>query len=115
GLIRAAELARVLENAGVGRIFTSNALRTRQTAAPLAAKLAITPTERDWDPPAVARLRTGADGNVVLIVGHSNTIPVIVQQLTGASAPISVGGFDNLLVVSVEGASASLLRLKYGD
>lgn len=114
GMVRAADLARVLERAGVARIFTSTALRTQQTAAPIAAKLALVPAVLNWDPPAVTRLRAGAFGDVVLIVGHSNTVPEIVQQLTGEAAPIGAAEFDNLLVVTVDGAAGRLLRLKYG-
>jgi len=64
-------------------IYVSDFRRTRQTAAPLAARLGLTPIVYDpADTPAlVARVR--ATPGPVLIVGHSNTVPDIVEQLGG--------------------------------
>ncbi|HEX8257383.1 MAG TPA: phosphoglycerate mutase family protein [Allosphingosinicella sp.] len=64
-------------------IFVSNTKRAQQTAAPLAARLGITPIV--YDPADTG----GLIGEVlkepapVLIVGHSNTVPDIVQRLGG--------------------------------
>ena len=66
-----------------GAIFVSNTKRAQQTAAPLAARLGITPII--YDP----RDTPGLIGEImkepppVLIVGHSNTVPDIVEALGG--------------------------------
>lgn len=64
-------------------IFVSTFKRTRQTAEPLAARLGLTPIVYDPvdTPGLIARVR--AAPGPVLIVGHSNTVPDIVQQLGG--------------------------------
>jgi phosphohistidine phosphatase SixA len=64
-------------------IYVSNTRRARETAAPLAAKLGI--TAREYDPRDTPGLiaRVKADSGIVLIVGHSNTVPDIVELLGG--------------------------------
>ena len=64
-------------------IYVSDYRRTRQTAAPLAARLGLTPILYDPadTPGLIARVR--ATAGPVLIVGHSNTVPDIVEQLGG--------------------------------
>jgi phosphohistidine phosphatase SixA len=64
-------------------IYVSDFKRTRQTAAPLAAERGIAvKVYNPADTPAlIALLR--AETGPVLIVGHSNTVPDIVEQLGG--------------------------------
>lgn len=64
-------------------IFVSNTRRAQQTAAPLAAKLGVTP--RIYDPRDTPTLigEIMKEPPPVLIVGHSNTVPDIVQALGG--------------------------------
>ena len=64
-------------------IFVSNTKRAQQTAAPLAAKLGITP--RVYDPRDTRFLITEImkEPPPVLIVGHSNTVPDIIAALGG--------------------------------
>jgi phosphohistidine phosphatase SixA len=64
-------------------IYVSSTRRARETAAPLAAKLRV--KLRTYDPAdtpgLIARVR--AERGPVLIVGHSNTVPEIVERLGG--------------------------------
>jgi phosphohistidine phosphatase SixA len=116
GVIRANELARVAEAAGVSAIFTSELKRTKETAAPLAARLDLA------RPPSVvpdvaefaAGVRAGRYGPVVLVVGHTNTVPPLIDALVSPQPNIMIEGFDNLLVVSVAVGDSQLVRLKYG-
>jgi len=64
-------------------IFVSNTKRAQQTAAPLAARLGITPIV--YDPSDTRTLMTEVmkEPPPVLIVGHSNTVPDIVAALGG--------------------------------
>lgn len=82
-------------------IFVSNTKRAQQTAAPLAARLGITP--RIYDPGDTP----GLIGEIlkepapVLIVGHSNTVPDIVQALGGARpGPLTHEDFGDIWVIS---------------
>ena len=87
-------------------IFVSSFRRTQQSAAGVAARWSLTPIVYDpADTPAlVARVR-GATGPV-LIVGHSNTVPDIVEQLGGTRpAPLSHPDFGDLWIIAAGGAT----------
>jgi broad specificity phosphatase PhoE len=117
GQARAEALAHVTGAAGVAAIFTSSLTRTKQTARPVAARLGLSTREAPPPPALAAEVLSGAAGAVVLIVGHSNTVPQMIAAL-GAPPPeaaIGEGEFDNLFVVTTGGAGgAGLVRLKYG-
>jgi broad specificity phosphatase PhoE len=105
---QAAELlARRLTPERPAAIYVSTYKRTQQTAAPLAARLGLTPIVYDpADTPAlIARVRAGP--TPALIVGHSNTVPDIIEQLGGPRPePLAHGDFGDLWVVSPDGATA---------
>ena len=89
GEARAALLARMFGSAGVhggiDAIYVSPTVRSRATAAPLAAALNLTPVVAPADDAkdlARRALREHAGGRV-LIVGHSDTVPAIVAELSG--------------------------------
>lgn len=112
---RAAKLAAMLAGSGIKQIFTTEYRRTRQTAAPLAQKLKLTPvmTAAKDPAPLVAQLRR-AQGTV-LVVGHSNTVPDLIRKL-GVTEAVTIGDndYDDLFVVvrSTTGR-ATLVRVKY--
>jgi len=87
GLLHAEALPRWLaERAGAGEltaIHVSATKRAQQTAAPLAETFGITPTI--YDPSNTAALVNSIreEDGVVLIVGHSNTVPDIIEMLGG--------------------------------
>ena len=64
-------------------IYVSNTKRAQQTAAPLARTLGIAPKVYDpADTPAlIANIMREA--HAVLVVGHSNTVPEIIERLGG--------------------------------
>lgn len=68
-------------------IYVTDYKRTRETVAPLAARLGLTPIVYDPrdTPGLVARIR--AEHGPVLVVGHSNTVPEIVAALGGTPPP----------------------------
>jgi broad specificity phosphatase PhoE len=112
---RAARLAATLAQAGITDIVTTEFKRTRQTAAPLAEKLKITPImSAAKDPgPLVARLKNAKAP--VLVVGHANTLPDVIKAL-GVAEPVAIGDndYDNLfIVVRAPSGKATLIRLKY--
>jgi broad specificity phosphatase PhoE len=115
GSERAKKLAAVLASADVKHIFTTELLRTRQTAMPLAEAARVQPVVVSGrDPGALAQQVRTAGGNV-LIVGHTNTLPEILKQL-GVSTPISIADdeFDNLFViVRPQAGNPTVVRLRY--
>ena len=78
-------------------IYVSSPKRAQQTAAPLAARLKLTP--KIYDPKDTAALIAAvkAERGTVLIVGHSNTVPDIVEQLGGTRpAPLVHEDFGDI-------------------
>ena len=118
GRCRAEALAAILADAGVTHIFTSEVGRTQQTAAPLAKRLNLKPEvvpAKDTDA-LVAKLRSSSpDGGAALVVGHSNTVPEIIERL-GAPAvePLGDAEYDRLFVVTLIGPTqATVVTLRY--
>jgi broad specificity phosphatase PhoE len=122
GEARAALLARMFGDAKVpghvDAIYVSPALRNRLTAAPLAASLGVSETVAPADDPrGLARrvLREHAGGRV-LIVGHSNSVPEIVEALSGHGKipDIAADDYGTMYIVTVPRIGhANLLRLNY--
>lgn len=98
------------ENDPPSAIYVSNLKRSQQTAAPLARALGITP--KVYDPantPALIQ-RVRAEPGSVLIVGHSNTVADIVEQLGGTRPePIADTQFGDIWHIA--GNNGSTLRL----
>jgi broad specificity phosphatase PhoE len=121
GEARAQALADALRDAGVTAVVTTELKRTQQTAQPLAAARGLTPRvvatrsgATAAHAEAVAEVVRGQKGGVVLVVGHSNTVPAIVGALGGPRLPqICDAEYANLFVVTL-GDSARLIRSKYG-
>jgi broad specificity phosphatase PhoE len=87
-------------------IFVTDYKRTRQTVAPLAARLGLTPiVYNPADTPGlIARVR--AEHGAVLIVGHSNTVPDIVAALGGTRpAALVHEDFGDVWRVTPDGAT----------
>lgn len=109
----AVALADRLGDERLAAIYVSDFRRTRQTAAPLAARLGLTPIVYDpADTPAlIARVRAGP--HPALIVGHSNTVPDIIEQLGGTRpAPLVHEDFGDLWRIGPDGAT---LRTRIAD
>ena len=123
GEARAAALVEVLRTAGITTIYSTPWKRTQQTAAPTAAKLGIPVTTFDVRPGQksygelyAAELLAKHRGQVVLVVGHSNTVPAILTGLGVVDAPqIRDEEYDNLFVVTVpETGPARVVRARFG-
>lgn len=85
GKERAEALKGALQRQGISRIYSTNYIRTRETAQPLSAATGISIETYDpKDATFITRLRSIDKGNT-LIVGHSNTVDDLVNGLTGKS------------------------------
>lgn len=104
GTDRAAMLAQVLARAGVTRIYVTEKLRTRETAKPLATARGITPipiNAADIDQ-LVSEVQSSANrGRVIVVVGHSDTVPTIVDRLGGGAVTVAESQFDNLFILTL--------------
>jgi broad specificity phosphatase PhoE len=118
---RAQLLARLFgERDGRGRvnaIIASDTRRAQRTAAPLADRLGIAVTTvaaTDYD--ELMRSIRAHRGDRILVVGHSNTVPGIVQSLTGGAPipPIADDDYSQIYVVTMPTLGpASVLRMSY--
>ena len=114
GETRADALAFVLKDAGVTAIYTSDALRTQSTAGPLAGQRMIMP--RTLDDNALNHLREKNRDDIVLIVGHANTVPKIIDKLLKRPLGVTIGEneYDRLFVLVRQGdQSWGLVRSRY--
>jgi phosphohistidine phosphatase SixA len=116
GLERASCLGRVLKDAAIKRIYVTDTKRTQQTAEPLARALNIKPVIVPANDVStlVRDVFYGTGGNA-LVVGHSNTLPLIITRVqAGTIPPIGENEYDALYVLTVmEGASTPVLKLRY--
>ena len=113
GRARAESLARMLKDAGVVAIYTTEFKRTQQTAAPLAKSLGIEMvTVPANTPTTLLEALKDARGNVV-VVGHSNTVPDLLRGL-GVTPAVKIDDkeFDNLFVVTM-GPKPTMVRLRF--
>ena len=116
GIARAKELARVLADARITAIYTTQYRRTRETAAPLAEALKITPEALEagkaYPSNVVKAIREKHQGGTVLVVGHSNTTPDVLRELGMKEPPfIPESQFDDLFVCTlVEDVTCTALR-----
>lgn len=115
---RARALARTLNDGGVQRIYATTLQRTQQTVAPLAEQLGLEPIllQPGATDELVARIKADDRGMVVLVAGHSHTVPGIVEGLSGVAVDgIPDGRFDRLFKVTIASDGRSALEeLRYG-
>lgn len=122
GEARARALANVLSDVDVDLVLTSPLQRTRLTAALSAAAHATTPEVIGFDggTPAhvaavVARIRSMSDDDTVLVVGHSNTIPLIARALGYAeAADMPDCEYDRVTMLHLMGDAAHGMVSRYG-
>jgi len=112
GRARAAAWAEMLLYAGLDVVFTSDAKRTQQTGDIIAGKLGlpINSMNRDDTAALIDTLNFDHEEDTVLIVGHAETIPGILENL-GASADteISQSDFANLFILIDTGTDQTRL------
>ena len=117
GEFRARELADLLRDAGIDRVHSSDFIRTRDTAAPIAERLGLV-TEL-YDPghlPVLAERLQSSPGRH-LVIGHSNTTPRLAELLGGdPGVPIDEEHeYDRLYVLKRGGDGAVItVLLRYG-
>lgn len=104
GYARAKRLALLLEKADIAAVYSTPFKRTRQTVEPLASlkKLDIlhyaSNDEKEMD-----KIFAACRGKTVLISGHSNTVPQLLNYITGDSKYTTFDDLEygNIIIVSI--------------
>lgn len=78
---RALALARLVRNAGVTHVFVSDKQRTALTAEPVAMQKGLKPVAVKETKDLITQLKAAPKDAVIVVVGHSNTIPEILKGL----------------------------------
>ena len=116
GQAHAARLAEMLERTGIDAIYVSEARRTRETAMPVAGAVGVEPREIPADEVSrlVRRLKWRHRGEVVLVVGHSNTVPSVADKLGVKIGVVEAEDYSGLWVISYSRLRGTrLLTLRY--
>jgi broad specificity phosphatase PhoE len=124
---RSLALRHTLEDTGIQAIYASELCRTQQTVDDLASQLGLPVIAVDQHAPdnsgnvddLVAQVIANNSGQKVLIAGHGETVPMIIEKLGGGTIdPIGGSEFDNLYVITTSRwwffKSTRMIRLKYG-
>lgn len=125
GKLRADELKRLLGNVHIDHIYTTPYNRTRQTAMPLAVSKGI--VVKEYTPAAtlaatqlfISNILAQNQGKVVVIVGHSNTVPEMVKVLSNNALNVTISEtqFDNIFITKNSAAAGSVFAVqkKFGQ
>ncbi|WP_343486110.1 phosphoglycerate mutase family protein [Allomuricauda sp. d1] len=112
GLTRAMQWANIFEPLALDAIYSTNYERTSMTAAPTSVKkdIDIKYYEPDMD---IESFKKENEGLNVLVVGHSNTTPVIANQLLGFEKYSQMDDNDNssLFIIRIINGNATDIRL----
>ena len=115
---QARSLAQLLSDANVKHIFTTELIRTQETAGPLAHRINVTPVvvpQVNFDE-LIAKVRGSLQPNEsILVVGHRETVPKIVRSLTGKDVPsLGSGEYGRLIAITLfSDGSSSVVTLRY--
>ena len=117
GTARAQALARILRSLEVKAIYVTQYQRTSLTAAPLATATGLEPIQihSDASTELVERMKKEHPREVVLTVGHSNSVPRILALL-GATEPVEIAHdeYDSLFIAVPQGSGPpTVLRLRF--
>jgi broad specificity phosphatase PhoE len=119
GVARAQALADALAQTKPSTIIVSARKRTAETAAVVAKNTGVTPTVIALD---ATHVKSVADAvmkakGVVLVVGHSNTVPAIVNALGGPKlADLCDASYATMFIVTpaANGQPTQVVRASYG-
>jgi broad specificity phosphatase PhoE len=116
GRQRAAILAKMLRSAKLEAAYATDFDRTKQTVEPAAQGAGLTVTTYASERELAEKLKAGTAGKSVLVAGHSNTVPAMLEAL-GVAEKVTLGerDYDNLFIVVIgRDGGVSFQRLHYG-
>jgi 2,3-bisphosphoglycerate-dependent phosphoglycerate mutase len=119
GLRRAKDLNALLEKEGIVAVYSTNYIRTIQTADPVAKRIKknITIYDATNITDLVATVKERYNSKSVLIIGHSNTILPMVSAFGGNTSisEIKDNEYRYLFKVVINSEKTTTTELLYGD
>ena len=115
GLGRAMHWAEILDDVSLDAIYSTDYERTSQTAAPAAVKQDVIVTYHDPMDLDVQQFIYDNLGGNVLVVGHSNTTPDLVNRLIGENKyrQIDDSEYGHLFIVQIAGDQVTDIHLEF--
>jgi broad specificity phosphatase PhoE len=115
GRRRAHALAEMLRHAGIDAVYSTDYLRTRETAKPTAERIGKPIDIYDGDALSAFASELRSKGGRALVVGHSDTTPELVASLGGDPGPdIAPEEYDRIYVLTLSpDGKVSTLRLRF--
>ncbi len=115
GKLRAQNIVSLLDGTTVDAVYSTNYIRTKATVTPLAEKYKL--QVQLYDPrnqKAFADELKGMEGKTIVVAGHSNTVPRLVNLLAGTSHPdLDESVYDQYYIVTIKEGVASVEIKKY--
>lgn len=119
GAARAKRLSEMLQKSGVTHIFATEYQRTQQTVSLLSVASGVNVQVVPARSPdtLLSALDSLPRGSVAVVAGHSNTVPALVEKLTGGQSKLKLedAEYDRFFVVTQwgPGRDARLFELRY--
>lgn len=117
GKQRAEALKKSLQGEGIRYIFSTNYIRTKSTVQPLADAINIPVEIYDPKDPGFINKLKSLSGNA-LIVGHSNTIDDLVNELAGTkeiNGDLPDSEYGDLFIVKRKGNKLTFEKKHFGQ
>lgn len=119
GYERAARLAEMLEHVEFDVVYSTNYIRTRETAKPVAEANDLSITSYDPRNPGdeVKKWLEHHEGETILISGHSNSTPTFANAILGEehfNEKFDESDYGNVLIITISAeGERKLLHLRY--
>ena len=116
GYLRAEALFRTLADSEIEEVHSSDFIRTRNTAAPVADLFGLETALYDPSDLHALAEELRAVGGRHLVVGHSNTTPALVEILGGEPGPAieEETEYDRLYILTIGKEGVHTILLRYG-
>ncbi len=116
GVKRAKKLIKFLRNYVIDSIYTTNFIRTKTTVEPISKKLGLPLNFYNYKAlPQFANQLLNIQNKTVLIVGHSNSTPQLVNLLTKQQTYKSLDEavYNKIFIVTIANNTATIKILNY--
>jgi len=115
GEARAAKLLEILKEEKVSAVYSTDFFRTKMTAQPTADYFKLTTKIYDHKSIDINLIAKAHKGKTILVVGHSNSTPTLVNNLIGEERfeQIDESDYSNIFRVKINNGKTNVEQMKY--